>query len=178
MATLQTPRLTLSACHPDDVADFIALERDAAVMRFLHGAPVDRRYVRSDDVDFLMPQGTEPYVWTARLRADAVFVGWFCLYPETALLAELGYRLSRAFWGQGLATEGGAALVAWGFREAGYKRIFAGTMAVNHGSRRVMEKLGMTHVGTDFPVFDDPIPGTEEGEVRYELQRGDWAGKA
>lgn len=174
MATLQTPRLMLSACRQDDVADFIALERDAAVMHFLHGGAVDHDTVRPQDVSFLMPRGTDPYVWTAHRKADAGFVGWFCLYPVTPVLAELGYRLTRESWGQGLATEGAATLVDWGFEAAGYDTIFSGTMTVNKGSRRVMEKLGMTHVRTDFPLFDDPIPGTEEGEVRYELQRRDW----
>ena len=42
--------------------------------------------------------------------------------------------------GQGLASEGAAALVNWGFRSGGYDKIVATTMAVNHASRRVMEK--------------------------------------
>ncbi|MEB2843611.1 GNAT family N-acetyltransferase [Rhizobiales bacterium RZME27] len=178
MITLQTRRLVLAPCQPGDAADFIGLERDAEVMRFLHRGAVDHNAVGSQDVSFLMPRGNESYVWTARRKDDEAFVGWFCLYPEAPVLAELGYRLKRDGWWQGLATEGAGALVDWGFGQAGYETIFAGTMAVNLGSRRVMEKLGMTHVATDFPVFDDPIPGTEEGEVRYELERRDWqAGK-
>lgn len=174
MSTLVTQRLLLVLSQPSDCRDFIELERDAEVMRFLHGAAVDHETVRPQDVAFLMPRGTEPYVWTARRRHDAAFVGWFCLYPETPDLAELGYRLQRKSWGQGLATEGAAALVDRGFQEVGYETIFASTMAANLGSRRVMEKLGMTLVGTDYPVFDDPIPGAEKGEARYELQRRDW----
>jgi RimJ/RimL family protein N-acetyltransferase len=49
-------------------------------------------------------------------------------------------------------------------------------MAVNHGSRRVMEKIGMKHVRTRFPDFPSPIPGTEDGEVWYEVLRSDWKG--
>jgi RimJ/RimL family protein N-acetyltransferase len=44
-------------------------------------------------------------------------------------------------------------------------------MAVNHASRRVMEKAGLRHVATIFPVFADPIPGAEQGEVIYERRR-------
>lgn len=47
-------------------------------------------------------------------------------------------------------------------------------MAVNQVSRRVMEKIGVKHSRTDFPKFSDPIPGTEHGEVSYELTRLDW----
>ena len=38
-------------------------------------------------------------------------------------------------------------------------------MAVNTGSRRVLEKAGMTHVATWHEDWDDPLPGTDQGEV-------------
>ena len=104
-------------------------------------------------------------------------LGWFCLFPESESLAEIGYRLRRDAWGQGLASEGASALVSWAFGSAGHDRIVACTMAVNRGSRRVMEKLGMKHARTTFPGFPAPIPGAEQGEVWYELLRADWNGR-
>ena len=175
MVVLQTMRLTLSPCRPADPDDFIALELDAEVMRFLNGGPVDHEKI-GPDASFLMPRGTEAHVWTARWTVSNAFVGWFCLWPESETRAELGYRLRRMDWGQGLASEGASALVRWGFRSGGYDRIVATTMAVNHASRRVMEKLGMSHTRTDHVDQPDPIPGSEEGEVWYELTRADWAG--
>ncbi|HVJ36080.1 MAG TPA: GNAT family N-acetyltransferase [Terriglobia bacterium] len=181
MAVLQTARLTLSPCRPGDRADFIALELDPAVMRYLNGGQaVDHARADPDDAAFLMPRGTEPHVWTARRAAGGeaghgAFVGWFCLWPESETLAELGYRLRRMDWGQGLASEGASALVDWGFGSAGYDKVVACTLAVNHGSRRVMEKIGMRHTRT-VPVASDPFPGTEQGEVWYELTRAAWQG--
>lgn len=175
MTALQTARLTLTPCTPEDRADFIALERDPEVMRFLNGGYAVDREEAGPNATFLMPDGTEPHVWTARRTTDGAFVGWFCLWPETAILAELGYRLHRADWGQGLATEGACALVEWGFGKAGYDKVVATTMAVNHGSRRVMEKIGMHHMRTEHAEWPDPIPGSEHGEVWYELLRTDWA---
>lgn len=176
MAVLQTMRLTLCPCCPDDRADFIALELDPEVMRFLNGGhPVDHDRV-DPDATFLMPRGTEPYVWTARRRSDGAFVGWFCLWPESETLAELGYRLRRMDWGQGLGAEGASALIDWGFTSAGYEKIVATTMAVNHASRRVMEKIGMTYTRTDLVDFPEPVPGSEQGEVWYELLRAEWRG--
>ncbi|MCJ8055499.1 GNAT family N-acetyltransferase [Shinella curvata] len=175
MIALQTARLTLTPCTPEDRADFIALERDPEVMRFLNGGyAVDREKV-DPNATFLMPNGTEPHVWTARRTTDGVFIGWFCLWPETETVAELGYRLRRAGWGQGLATEGACALIQWGFEKAGYDKVIATTMAVNHGSRRVMEKIGMHHTRTEHAEWPDPIPGSEQGEVWYELLRTDRA---
>ena len=56
---------------------------------------------------------------------------------------ELGYRLRRAAWGHGYATEGSIALVDKGFAEFGIERIVGWTMAVNTRSRRVLEKTGL-----------------------------------
>ena len=176
MTALQTVTLTLRPCCPGDRADFIGLELDPEVMHFLNGGAVDHETTSPKDVTFLMPRGAEPYVWTARRTATDAFVGWFCMFPETDALAEIGYRLRREDWGQGLASEGASALVDWGFTSAGYDKVVACTMAVNHGSRRVMEKIGMRHVRTDFPDFPARIPGAEEGEVWYELLRSEWSG--
>ena len=93
---------------------------------------------------------------------------------ESESLSELGYRLRRSEWGQGLAPEGAAALIDWGFASGGYDRIVATTMAVNQASRRVMEKLGMRHVRTEHGDWPDPIPGSEQGEVWYEVMRSAW----
>lgn len=168
--------MTLSPCCPDDRADFMALERDPEVMLFLNGGyAVDHE--RSDpDATFLMPRGTEPYVWTTRRTTSGAFVGWFCLWPESGTLAELGYRLRRMDWGQGLASEGASALVDWGFRSGGYDKIAACTMAANHASRRVLEKIGLNYVRTVSVDWAGTIPCGEDGEVWYELMRPEWTG--
>lgn len=176
MAVLQTTHLTLSPCRPLDRADFIALERDPEVMRFLNGGHAVNHEQVDPNATFLMPRGTEPYVWTARRATNGAFVGWFCLWPESEALAELGYRLRRAEWGQGLAPEGASALVDWGFKNGGYDTVVATTMAVNHASRRVMEKIGMRHTRTVSVDWPDPIPGSEHGEVCYEVTREQWVG--
>lgn len=175
MTVLTTQHLTLAPCRTEDAADFIGLERDLEVMRFLNGGGVDHETIDSNAA-FLIARGTEPHVWTARRTIGGGFVGWFCLWPENATLAEIGYRLRRQEWGHGFASEGARALVDWGFRSAGYDTIVATTMSVNQASRRVMEKLGMTHVRTDFAEWSDPIPGSEQGEVWYELKRAEWKG--
>jgi RimJ/RimL family protein N-acetyltransferase len=131
------------------------LELDPEVMRFLNGGhAVDHEQIDLN-ATFLMPRGTEPYVWTARRTTNGAFVGWFCLCPESETLAELGYRLRRMDWGQGSASEGASALVNWGFRSGGYDKIVATTMTVNHASRRVMEKIGLA--ASPIPA----APGTE-----------------
>ncbi len=174
MAVLQTMKLILSPCCPSDSAAFIDLELDPDVMRFLNGGHAVDHQQSYPEATFLMPRGTETYVWTARRRSNGAFVGWFCLWPESERVAELGYRLRRMDWGQGLASEGASALVNWGIRSGRYDKIFASTMAVNHASRRVLEKIGLKYARTVYADWPDPIPGSENGDVQYELVRSEW----
>ena len=124
LAVLQTKNLTVSPCCPADRTDFMDMERDSEVMCFLNGGHALDQEQSDPDATFLMPRGTEPHVWTARRTANGAFVGWFCLWPESGKVAELGYRLRRTEWGQGLASEGASALIDWGFGSCGYERIF------------------------------------------------------
>ncbi len=171
VAILQTKNLTLRPCTTQDATDFIALERDPEVMRYLNGSHAVTQEQSDPDAPFLMPRGTEPYVWTARLKTNADFVGWFCLWPESPSVAELGYRLRREHWGQGFASQGATALINLGLTTCAFEKIFASTMTINHASRRVLEKIGMSYVKTFHPDWPAPIPGSEHGEVIYEIKR-------
>lgn len=174
---IQTGNLTLRVCRPDDSTDFIALERDPDVMRFLTGGGDAAALGREFEDSYLKPRGTEPYVWTARRTGTGSFVGWFCLWPEDETSADLGYRLRRNEWGKGLASEGASALVDWGFSIAGYDKIIASTMTVNQASRRVLEKCGLVLARTVPIDWAGHIPGGDQGEVHYELPRTRWLEK-
>lgn len=55
---------------------------------------------------------------------------------------EVGWALDPSFWGRGIATEAGAAAVAWAFGDLGFERIVSITTEANLASRNVMRKLG------------------------------------
>ncbi len=171
---LTTARLTLRPVTPADRADLIALEADPAVMRYLNGGhPVPDEGLPGGD--YLTPRGTEPEVLAALDRANGRFLGWFALFDDIMVdglrTAEIGYRLACAFWGRGIGCEGARALISQALGPMGFDRVRATTMTVNLASRRVMEKAGMHHAATIFPVFADPIPGADLGEVIYEIRK-------
>jgi RimJ/RimL family protein N-acetyltransferase len=56
--------------------------------------------------------------------------------------------------------------------------VYATTMAVNLGSRRVMEKAGMRLVRLFYGEWPDAIPGDEHGDVEYAITRAVWAARA
>jgi RimJ/RimL family protein N-acetyltransferase len=67
---------------------------------------------------------------------------------------EVGWRLAIEYWGRGLATEGARAALRYGFDTLALDSIVSFTVPANLRSRRVMEKLGMTHDPAD--DFDHP----------------------
>ena len=170
---LQTQRMILSPCKPADRDDFISLEQDPDVMRYLNGGYAVDPAIANEQSTFLMPRGHELYVWTARAVQNNDFIGWFCLWPDGERLAELGYRLRQSKWGQGFATEGASALLSWAFDANLYDKVVATTLTVNHGSRRVMEKIGLRYSRTDPVPAPEMFPGCEHGEVWYEIHRND-----
>jgi RimJ/RimL family protein N-acetyltransferase len=182
---LETERLLLRQFTDADVDDLFALYDDPEVMRYLNGGkPADRAEIEKHDLPaFLGYYERFPGYgfWAAIEKSSGTFLGWFHFRPKPGYLPEqpeLGYRLNRSSWGKGYATEGSLALLEKGFTELGVKRVWAGTMAVNLGSRRVMEKVGMRHIRTYHEDFDDPIPGTEEGEVEYAITLDEWRARS
>lgn len=63
-------------------------------------------------------------------------------------LAELGYWLGSAHWGQGRMTRIVAAYLDWAAPALGLQRIEALTLPDNHGSVRVLQKNGFAEIGT------------------------------
>ena len=111
--------------------------------------------------------------WTIN-TPEGEFLGWVGLEPAGEDVLEIGWRLRRAAWGHGYATDAASQLLRVAFVQRHTPRVVAQTMAVNTRSRAVMERLGMTHVRTFHLEWDGPIPGTEEGEVEYEITAADW----
>ncbi len=89
-------------------------------------------------------------------------------------MADLGYRIQRKHWRRGYAREASRELLRHAFETVGMRRVIAQTMSVNTGSRKVMESVGLRHVRTYFPHWDDPLPEADQGEVEYEITADMW----
>ncbi|WP_132143539.1 GNAT family N-acetyltransferase [Kribbella antiqua] len=161
----------------DDVELLVGLDSDPEVMRFLTGQPTPREEIENVVLPgILKVYAAHPRLGTfaAHQKSDGAFIGWFGLQPTAdAKTVDVGYRLNRTAWGKGYATEGTRALIDKAFGE-GMERVVADTMAVNHRSRAVMRRAGLRFVRVYHEHFDDPLPGTEFGEVEYAIDRRTW----
>ena len=178
---LETERLVLRRFTEDDVDHLVELDGDPAVMHFITGGrPTPRREIETD----VLPAFLGYYerfagygFWAAIEKSTGRFIGWFHFRPANDSPpdeVELGYRLRRAAWGKGYATEGSRALIDKGFAELGAERIVAFTMVVNAASRRVLEKAGMRLVRTFHQPWPDRIEGEEQGDAEYAVLRSEW----
>jgi RimJ/RimL family protein N-acetyltransferase len=82
------------------------------------------------------------HVWT---KAENELIGEFLLFSKSveARQGEIGYVLNKRFQGKGYAIEAAQAVMEIGFSAFNLHRIEAKCSAANHGSWRLMQKLGM-----------------------------------
>jgi len=181
-AKLHTDRIELVPLAEEHLEHEIELDADPEVMRYLgDGRPRTREQVEEKHRQRLEVAGRASGLGFWAGFVDGEFVGWWILEPPErpdqgpALgQAELGYRLLPRFWRRGLASEGARELIRHGFEDLGLMRVFAETMAVNTPSRKTMAAVGMMHVRTFHLDWDEPLPGSDLGEVEYEITRDTW----
>jgi RimJ/RimL family protein N-acetyltransferase len=188
---LETERLVLRRFTAADLDHLVALDGDPEVMRFLTGgAPTPREVIEHE----ILPRFLRSYerlagfgVWAAIEKAGGDFLGWFSFRPPDGAgpeEVELGYRLRRAAWSHGYATEGARALIRKGFAELGVRRVVATTYQDNMASRRVLEKAGLRLVRTfrltpaDLLAQDTFHAASQElwdgDDVEYALEKAGW----
>jgi RimJ/RimL family protein N-acetyltransferase len=180
--TIATGRLLLRPWAEEDREPFAAMNADPDVMRFMTRV-LDRSASDALIDRIVAGWATDGFgLWAAERRFDGRFIGFVGLSRPTfdapfMPAVEVGWRLARVSWGFGYATEGGAASLRYGFDVLGLEEIVSFTSAVNAPSRRVMERLGLTHDPAD--DFDHPSiePGmVTRPHVLYRLRRGRWPG--
>ena len=144
---IETGRLILRPIVEHDLDDLVDEVNDAGVARMLARVPYP--YGRTD---------AEEYLALARHNADTGRSLYLVMERDGHLIGnigigampavcEFGYWLGRARWGQGLATEAGRAVLAYGFDVLGLPLVHSGYFTENVGSGRVQRKLGFRQVG-------------------------------
>jgi RimJ/RimL family protein N-acetyltransferase len=152
---LRTSRLVLRAPQAADADAFAALCADPEVMRYVgRGAALSRAEGATAFAALLAPwrDGGEG-LRTALDAESGEYLGLVGVALGTggavAGRPEIGWRLRRAAWGRGLATEGAAAIRDHAFATRGHDRLYAICRPAHRASARVMEKIGMRLVRRD-----------------------------
>ncbi|MFB7512875.1 GNAT family N-acetyltransferase [Streptomyces sp. NPDC056144] len=150
MVTLETPRLILRRWREDDVVPMAAVNADPEVMRWIgDGSVRDECQTRGGIEAMEREWDTHGFgLFAVEIRSTGKLAGFTGLsvpdfMPELLPAVEVGWRLGRSHWGQGLATEAAAAAVRFGFEGRGLERIVSVAQVGNDASKRIMTKLEM-----------------------------------
>jgi RimJ/RimL family protein N-acetyltransferase len=157
--SIRTDRLLLRRWRDEDLVPFAEMNSDPEVMTYMT-ALLDRR-----DSDALAARIREQFeqrhfgLWAVEIPEVASFIGYVGLSVPRFTAAftpcvEVGWRLARAHWGRGYATEAARASLTFGFEQVGLEEIVSFTVPANVRSIAVMERLGMRHDPAD--DFDHP----------------------
>lgn len=164
----KSDRLGFRQWTETDRMPFSRLNASSVVMEYFpatlsleeSNALVDRAITHFED------KGFGPYV-VERLDTDRpTFIGFIGLFTPSFQLdygddwVEIGWRLHEDHWGIGIASEGARRVIDYAFTELDLPAIYSFTTIANKRSERVMQKIGMQHIGFfDHPKLDvdDPL---------------------
>lgn len=177
---LRTERLLLRPWRPSDREPFAALNADPVVMEHFP-APLTR-----EASDGLVDRIEAAFVehgwglWATEVPGASDFIGFIGLSipafdASFTPCVEVGWRLAKEHWGHGYAPEGAVEALRFAFDEIELDEVLSFTYVGNDKSRRVMEKIGMTHDPAD--DFDHPNVPPESPihrHVLYRITATDW----
>ncbi len=177
---LDTPRLRLRAWRDADRAPFAALNADPQVRAYFPAlltraesdASIDRWQAH------LQGRGRGWSNWAVELRSRPQFIGFVGLSKPADDLpfsprVEIGWRLAKAHWGQGYASEAARAALRLAFEQLGLDEVVSFTAVDNQRSRAVMLRLGMQHA-EDFDHPHLPLGHRLRPHCLYRLSRTHW----
>jgi RimJ/RimL family protein N-acetyltransferase len=162
---LRTARLLLREFRPEDVEPHFAMSQDEEVQRFLGGL--------KSGYDAFGNLATHAGHWALRgyggfvveRLEDGAFLGRVGFHePPGWPQTEVGWKLSRASWGHGYATEAARAVIGFGFTALDMPELCSLIDPANAGSAAVAQRLGYVDAGpveTPFGIAD-----------RWVIQRG------
>ena len=117
--------------------------------------------------------------WAVELLDTGEFIGFIGLsVPKRQLpfspCVEIGWRLKRAAWGNGYATEGAKECISIGFERLGLEEVVSFTTLTNLPSVRVMERIGMANANANFEHPAVPEGSPLRPHCLYKINRAQW----
>lgn len=171
---LSTPRLTLRPWRESDLQDFYEYARVDGVGQMAGWKPH-----RNLEESRMILNSFIRHKKTFALEYQGKVIGSLGIeeyseenYPELSsrLGREIGYVLSRDYWGKGLMPEAVQAVIRWLFDEEHLDFIIVGHFDWNRQSRRVVEKCGFRYIKTTkFETRYDTV----ENSLEYILWKED-----
>ena len=177
----QTERLFLRQWKAADREPFGLICADPEVMRFFISSVLDRATsdARIEKWAKLIEKDGWGF-WALELKANGAFIGFAGLqipaenHPYMPCV-EIGWRLARAYWGHGYATEAAMGVLNVAFGKLHMQEIIATTALGNNRSSAVMRRVGMLGPEATFCFPDVPATNPLRHHVLYRVSREQWS---
>ena len=143
---IETDRLLIRPWEPRDDAGFREMVGDPEMMRYISGGMQwDEERIAEFHARQRRHLASHGCCMGALVeRASGELAGVCGLQPlRVSSDLEVGWWVAKHLWGRGLATEGGAAALRFGWEQLGLRRVKAIAEPENRASLRVMQKLGL-----------------------------------
>jgi RimJ/RimL family protein N-acetyltransferase len=159
---VETARLVLRAWRREDINPHAEMSADLEVMRYIgDGRTLDRGQSWREVAMHIGHWALRGYgQWAVERKADGASIGRAGLWnPPGWPGLEVGWKLARDAWGQGYATEAGAAAIGWTWENLDAEELISVIQPANAASIRVAERLGMDRLrettlqGQDAVIF-------------------------
>lgn len=147
MVILETERLNLRKLSKSDAGFILELLNEPSFLQNIG----DKGVRNNDDaVQYILTGPIDSYErygfgqWLVELKDSGEPIGMCGLMKKDALPdADIGFAFLPRFWSKGYAVEAATAVMAYGSRDLGLRRIVAVVNPDNEGSIRVLEKIGL-----------------------------------
>lgn len=176
--TLITMRLALRSWKQDDLDDFFEYASVDGVGQMAGWKPHENKQETQKILDSFIEHKK-----TFALEYQGKVIGSLGIelyneerFPEFADLKcrEIGYVLSKAYWGNGFMPEAVNEVLRYLFEDAGLDVIFCGHFLSNHQSVRVQEKCGFRHYA--YGKYETKFGTVEDDELNI-LTKNDYAAR-
>lgn len=149
----ETERLILREWKEGDLPLLLKMNQDEEVMKYF---PATLSKEENDLLASKLIHHFDEYgygAWAAEEKTSGRFMGLIGLsHPSFEAsftpCVEIAWRLHKAFWNKGYATEGAIKVLDIAFRTLGIEEVYSFTTLQNIPSEKVMKKIGMKKLGT------------------------------
>lgn len=153
----RTARLNFKLMDENDGALLFELDNDPAVMEHLtRGKVSTMNTIKEVFIPRMQAYRNQQQgwgLWQVNLNESDTFIGWILIRPMRFFTEqpdysdiEIGWRFKRVSWGKGYASEAAAAVADAVTQHTDVKALSATALKENHGSIKVMKKLGMQFI--------------------------------
>ena len=176
---LETERLKLRQWKDSDFPIFAEINSDPVVMEYYPSIMnKTESYEMASNLKSLISKRGWGF-WAVEETIKKQFIGFVGLHEPIQELpfspcVEIGWRLSKEFWGKGYATEAAKAAMKIAFQHLNLLKIYSFTSVANLRSRAVMERLNMVNTNQNFEHPKVPVGNPLREHVLYELTKEQW----